>query len=134
MLYKVIIKRSKRNLRLFCRRDKEFCHECRFCCTLLMCTLKDGTVKKKSKIVLHRKLDEHYFDAIVGYNNDQRMYKQYDYRCLKPVKNQPPEKWPYYEMHKFRAAKTEKEVKEVKEIKYDKNFFNFEVRANNLSN
>ena len=99
-----------------------------------MCTLKDGTVKKKSKIVLHRKLDEHYFDAIVGYNNDQRMYKQYDYRCLKPVKNQPPEKWPHYEMHKFRAAKTEKEVKEVKEIKYDKNFFNFEVRTNNLSN
>ena len=28
---------------LFYRRDKELCHECRFCCSLSICTNKDGT-------------------------------------------------------------------------------------------
>ena len=32
------------------RRDKEFCHECRFCCTLSVCTTKDGTYFKDSSI------------------------------------------------------------------------------------
>ena len=54
------------------------------------------------------------------------MYKRYDYRCLKPLKNISSEKWPYYEMHGFRNAKTKKDLEQVKEIKYDKYFFNFE--------
>merc|ERR1712020_579617 len=32
------------------RRDKEFCHECRFCCTLSVCTTKDWTYFKDSSI------------------------------------------------------------------------------------
>ena len=32
------------------RRDKEFCHECRFCCTLSVCTTKDGSYFKDSSI------------------------------------------------------------------------------------
>ena len=31
------------------RRDKANCHECRFCCTLLMCTLRIGGNGKKNK-------------------------------------------------------------------------------------
>ena len=69
---------------------------------------------------------DNYFDAIDGYKNDQRMYKQHDYRCLKPVKDNPAEEWPYYEMNGFRSAKAEEELRKVKEIKYDENFFNFE--------
>ena len=30
-------------IKVIFRRDKHFCHECRFCCTLSVCTNKDGT-------------------------------------------------------------------------------------------
>ena len=65
-------------------------------------------------------------DALSLFSVDHFMYKQNDYRCLKPSTIQPPERWPYYEMEGFRAAKTEDDLEKVKEIKYDKNFFNFE--------
>ena len=46
MLYQVK-PNNKANIKIFCeisvRRDKVFCHECRFCCTLSVCTNKDGT-------------------------------------------------------------------------------------------
>ena len=64
--------------------------------------------------------------AVLGYSTDMRMYKSYDFRCLKPKDGVPIEKWPHYEMHGFRAAKTEKELDKVKEIPFDKFFFNFE--------
>ena len=32
----------------FFRRDNAFCHECRFCCTLSICTNKDGTYFRDS--------------------------------------------------------------------------------------
>ena len=64
--------------------------------------------------------------AVLGYSTDMRMYKSYDFRCLKPKDGIPIEKWPHYEMHGFRAAKNEEELKEVVEIPFDKNFFNFE--------
>ena len=31
-------------------RDKKFCHECRFCCTLSVCTTPDGSYFKDSSI------------------------------------------------------------------------------------
>ena len=33
---------------LSARRDKEFCHECRFCCTLSVCTNQHGTYFRES--------------------------------------------------------------------------------------
>ena len=53
-------------------------------------------------------------------------YKRADNRCLKPVQNKPPNKWPHYDMEQFRAAKTEEELKKVTEIPFDINVFNFE--------
>ena len=36
---------------IYYRRDKIFCHECRFCCSLSICTNKDGlTYFNKSEI------------------------------------------------------------------------------------
>ena len=61
-----------------------------------------------------------------GYSVDDLMYKKYDFRCLKPKKGMPSKKWPYYEMHGFRAAKTQEDLKKVIEIPFDKYFFNFE--------
>ena len=46
MLYQVKIFNIQMNILIIllsARRDKEFCHECRFCCTLSVCTNKDGT-------------------------------------------------------------------------------------------
>ena len=54
------------------------------------------------------------------------MYKKSDYRCLKPSNTTKPDKWSYYDMEGFRAAKTVDEMKKVKEVKYSKYFFNFE--------
>ena len=36
------------------RRDKKFCHECRFCCTLPMCTYKPGNKKDTHFDMDHR--------------------------------------------------------------------------------
>ena len=60
-----------------------------------------------------------------GYSVDDLMYKKYDFRCLKPKKG-PSKKWPHYEMHGFRAARTKEDLKKVTEIPFDKYFFNFE--------
>ena len=65
-------------------------------------------------------------DAAHGFTTDERMYKSYDFRCLKPKSGVDPAKWPHHEMKAFRAAKTEKELKKVPEIPFDKNFYNFE--------
>ena len=64
--------------------------------------------------------------AILGFSTDIKMYKSNDFRCLKPKDGVPIEKWPHYEMHGYRAAKTEEELDEVEEIPFDKYFFNFE--------
>ena len=41
-IFDIKIEYFDKNL-LSTRRDKVFCHECRFCCTLSVCTNKDGT-------------------------------------------------------------------------------------------
>ena len=62
----------------------------------------------------------------IGFQTDQKMWKAYDYRCLKPKANLKPEDWPHYEMNGYRNAKTKQELEIVQEIKFDKYFFNFE--------
>ena len=111
---------------LFQRRDKEFCHECRFCCTLSICTDEYGTTFKASENYTENVNSDGKIDARHNYMANQRMYKKSDYRCLKPSNITKPEKWAYYEMEGFRAATSEDDLKNVKEIKYDKFFFNFE--------
>ena len=85
--------------------------------------------------------------ASFGYSHDMRLFKHYDYRCLKPKESimlqstnvncpiyyilqeslaSDSSKWPHYDMKGFRAAKTEAELKSVREIRFNKLFFNFE--------
>ena len=40
-------------LSIYFRRDKKFCHECRFCCTLSVCTDKEGTTFTDSELPLN---------------------------------------------------------------------------------
>ena len=65
-------------------------------------------------------------DAGRGFLTDQQMYKNSDFRCLKPKSGIKSSKWPHYEMKGFRAAKNNKELSKVKEIPFDKYFLNFE--------
>ena len=126
MLYKVFICTHRLIFYIFSRRDKEFCHECRFCCTLSICTNKDGTTFKESENYEENVNRDGKIDARYNYRTDQRLYKKSDYRCMKPSNRTKPEKWSYYDMEGFRAAKTRDELKKVKGVKYDKYFFNFE--------
>ena len=107
------------------------CHECRYCCTVSICTMEGGVHYYKftnSSLKAHKRKEQMAGtpDAAHGFTTDDRMYKYYDFRCLKPKSGVDPTKWPYYEMKAYRAAKSEKELKKVKEIPFDKNFYNFE--------
>ena len=103
-------------------------------CTLSICTTTDGSRFLKSNASLAKGQSEGLKlygapTAIAGFSVDMPMYKSYDFRCLKPKEGVPSAKWPHYEMHKYRSAKTEKELAEVEEIPFDKYFFNFEDPA-----
>ena len=112
------------------RRDKEFCHECRFCCTLSVCTTSKGTryrmTEKSLKNLRASVVDAGTPNAVSGFSLDIPMIYFFDYRCLKPKNGIPSEQWPHYEMDGFRAAKTEEDLENVLEIPFDKYFFNFE--------
>ena len=45
LIYATFFKYRNKKLFFFNRRDKANCHECRFCCTLLLCTTKIGKSK-----------------------------------------------------------------------------------------
>ena len=49
-------------------------------------------------------------DAAMAFLTDMLMYKQHDYRCLKPNPKVPSSEWGHYDMHGFRAAKSTKEL------------------------
>ena len=110
------------------RRDKEFCHECRFCCTLSICTVGDKQIFKETKNDTHQIKSEKSkaISAQSGFLVDLDMYNSNDYRCLKPKKRLRPSKWPHYYMPEFRAAKNKEELRKVEEVPFDKNFHNME--------
>ena len=108
------------------RRDKEFCHECRFCCTLSVCTTPDGTFYRQSDNLTVNIDPKQRVSAAMGFMTDWKMWKGSDYRCLKPREESEPEDWPHFEMKGYRAAKNTEELEIVQEIKFDKYFFNFE--------
>ena len=96
------------------RRDKEFCHECRFCCTLSVCTNNTGnhfkdTTQEELGAVKNEKIS-----GKAAFEVDMKMYKGPDYRCLKPLKGVAPESWPHHFMPEYRAAKERFNYKDLK--------------------
>ena len=65
-------------------------------------------------------------NAKQGFMVDMKMWKFYDFRCLKPKTGEDPSMWPHYEMTAYRAARTQEELDKVEEINFDKYFFNLE--------
>ena len=89
-----------------------------------MCTTPDGTYYKDSEQVGDISGGE--VDAMIGFGMDRTMWKNRDFRCLKPKSKLEPEYWPHYEMKGFRAAKTKDELENIEEVEFDKFFFNLE--------
>ena len=122
-------KEAKVNLKIF-RRDKEFCHECRFCCTLSVCTDAMGTTFRDSGAELNKTAAQprgsREVSAKMGYQVDMKLYKANDYRCLKPIAGRPSIEWPHYYMASFRAAKTESELQKAETIPFNVNYLNME--------
>ena len=110
------------------RRDKMNCHECRFCCTLPMCTYspgyKDNTIfdmehKIKSKKGMNKvTADEIFF-------SDQHVYRSHNYYCLKPYSHEYPEKWHRYEVAGYRQAFNKEMLNNTRTFIYDKYLYNF---------
>ena len=123
-------------LNSFFRRDKVFCHECRFCCTLSVCTYKNGTTtfkplkaaasKQSGKDTVHVERRQQITAASAFQMPFMKLFKAPDYRCLKPIRGKASIKWPHYNMSSYQNAKTKDELKKVEVIPFDKYFFNLE--------
>jgi len=110
------------------RRDKRSCHECRYCCTLPMCTYPPGgkeNTKFEGDKEIKLQTQKYVTDAAELFYSKEHVYKNNDYYCLKPKSNKDPKKWRRYEMEAFRKASTSEELKKVKTFKYDNNLNNF---------
>ena len=81
------------------------------CYNLQALELKDQTNKETASELL--------------FNTEQRIYKNWDYRCLVPYSHKDPTKWKTYEMHDYRKAFSMAKLKSVDQYKYDNNFFNW---------
>ncbi|XP_023340610.1 uncharacterized protein LOC111710724 isoform X2 [Eurytemora carolleeae] len=114
------------------RRDKANCHECRYCCTLLMCTRKIGsgfhtdfTSLNGTKLVVDSQ-SEGIQQAKELFFTSSSMWKLPDYRCLNPESDPDPLKWGHYDPFSFSEAITKEELSKAVTFPYDKRFMNFE--------
>ncbi|XP_023345130.1 uncharacterized protein LOC111714290 [Eurytemora carolleeae] len=115
------------------RRDKANCHECRFCCTLLMCTT---TPSPGEVYTSFSKYDVNNNDTVNGSSERlvanelfymyHHMYKEPDYRCLNPNSDKDPTKWGHYDPNQFAAAKNKEDLEEVVTYPFDNRFLNYE--------
>merc|ERR1719239_1698379 len=113
------------------RRDKVFCDECRYCCTLPFCSYKNefgDIVVEGENILSTNKIEDQEIGTLAVYElrATNSFYKGYDNRCLKPDDNKPAEKWDHYDPDEFYEAITKEKLDQAKTWKFDKNFFNFE--------
>ena len=109
------------------RRDKRGCHECKFCCTLPMCTYPPGG---RDNTVFDEKISLEENQSLLKAKNifwsHEIIYKNYDYRCVKPYSHKDPKKWHMYDMEPFRHAHNSKVFKLVPSYEPDNKMFNFE--------
>jgi len=114
------------------RRDAAFCHECRFCCTLAMCTYPTpstgpagfaNTVFDKPALELKDQQKKQMASEL--FSSLQHIYKSWDYRCLVPESHPDPEKWRTYDMHGYRTASNQAMYDKVDTFKFDVNFNNW---------
>ena len=62
-----------------------FCHDCRFCCTLSVCTNQHGTYYKESSEKNMNGSTNKALGAIAGFSLDMELYKKPDFREIYPA-------------------------------------------------
>ena len=110
------------------RRDRRFCDECRFCCTLPICVRspggEEGTDFDDYHLELHDQVHETFLAEELYFSHHHR-FKTEDYYCLKPYSHKDPAKWKQYDMEEYRAAYTEDALDKVHTYKHDVRLNNF---------
>ena len=112
------------------RRDKMGCHECRFCCTLPMCTYDPGNSIDNTVFDMKHKIElgnqknkmtanELFFSSEPSFSTD-------NYDCLKPDSHEDPKEWQTYEHEGFKQAFNDEMLKNTAAFPYDKYLYNFE--------
>ncbi|XP_023335739.1 uncharacterized protein LOC111707000 isoform X2 [Eurytemora carolleeae] len=99
------------------RRDKANCHECRFCCTLLLCTTKIGKITYTTFSTSDGKSVE--VNSTAGgiqqakelFYLTNTAYKNPDYRCLNPNSNKDPTILGTYSPTSFASALSQEKLK-----------------------
>merc|ERR1711915_729872 len=108
------------------RRDTAACHECRFCCSLLVCTFKDGNgepTNRYEKEFETGSKDIRALSRTLGSGLGDPFYG-----CYKPEeKRVDPASWGLFDLDSFYDTTDKVEnYKEGKAEKFDKNYMNFE--------
>ena len=110
------------------RRDKMACHECRYCCTLPMCTYSPGyqdstifninqSLELKNQKNTMSASDLFFSSSIIGNMRE-------DYYCIKPDSHKNPKKWRRYDMIGYRQAFNKTQLKKTATFKFDKYLYN----------
>ena len=110
------------------RRDKRNCHECRYCCTLAMCTKPPGGkdfTEFGGLANLKLKSQKNTLRANDLFFSNEHIYKNDDYHCLKPDSHKNKQKWRKYDMEKYRQAYNQETLEKVPTFKYDNMLYNF---------
>ena len=109
------------------RRQTVECHECRYCCTLPMCTQPPGDISSTVFDGLpDLELDnqKNKFRANDIFFSTEMLYKN-DYRCLKPDSHKNPKKWQTYEIEAYRKAFSPEMLESVQTFAYNNYAYNF---------
>ncbi|XP_023347884.1 uncharacterized protein LOC111716641 [Eurytemora carolleeae] len=122
------------------RREKVFCNECQYCCTVPFCSWNSRNVIQLAGE--HDFVEEDIYAPIVetkpaplkvGVQAEDMLsslnlfYKGgSDTRCLKPDQTKNSSEWDHYLPEDFVKALDEKDLRKARVIKYDNRYLNFE--------
>ena len=99
------------------------CHECRFCCTLPMCTYspgyQDSTIFNINQS-LELKNQKNTISAGELFFSSSHIWMSDDYYCIKPDSHKNPKKWRRYDMIGYRQAFNKTQLKKTATFKFDK--------------
>ena len=110
------------------RRDKRSCNECRFCCTLPMCTKHPGGREATTfdiDATIDHKQENYTFNAVDIFFSEDYIYKKDDYQCLKPDDSTDPKVWRRYDVNDFRKAYDEETLAKATTYRYNNHLHNF---------
>ena len=114
------------------RRGHFHCHECRYCCTLPMCSYPKDSLDGLPKTVFNiapNEWNKERADHIFNQPTDLTPGHE-DNRCVKPFSQSDSQRWETYDMEAFKRADTIETLEKVPLVPFNKfinNFYDPEV-------